>query len=407
MNGGDMGDYWKDFFQMTDILMQSVHAVHAINLDEYINSLRAMLPWLIVYDRNNYGRWLPDFWVMLINLAANQIEFLRANFAQSISGNPYSNMGWDMWIECTMNKGSKLKSGWLSILKNEKQLLVHSKNVNNIAKIRAAHNAAAKCKKPKWKHSECNPKRMQEDEQCVQNIVSCLDEFEAYPFNPDLPTLRTMQSGVPAPQVLVDDFKTAHSDGEERLGIFLEERIYSKNKSIHALVTKMKRKTFVNTSEELHGKQDLKTKTAEMEQIALKSVIDLVERSEIVDLNDLLEHRVVEECTSIFNSNGTYRKIVKSQLTQCFKFVSTDIQGPYTALVDMGMVWRMAVPTTEDRSDDNSKLKWFNYGENVCSIIFSRHTNAERIVCVNDEYDTPYSIKDDERELSTRNGPYP
>ena len=399
VNGSDMADYWKDFIQMTDILMQSVHAIHAINLDEYINSVRAMLPWLIVYDRIFYGRWLPDFWVMLTNLPPNQIEFLRENFAQSISGHPYSNMGWDMWIECTMNKGSKMKSGWLSILKNEKQLLVHSKNANNIARIRAAHNAAANRKKRNWKHTECNPKRMKDDEQCVQNIVACLNEFEAYPFNRDLPTLRTLQSGVPASLVIVNDFKTAYADGEERLGIFLDERIYSKKKSIHTRMTLMKRKTFVNMSEERHEKQVLKAQTAVMEQKALKAVIDLVERSEIVDLNSLFEHRVVEECTSIFNSNGTYRKVVKSQLTQCMTFDSVDIQEPYTALVDMGMVWRMAVPTTEDKLDDNSKLTWLNFGINVCSKILSRHPNAERIICVNDDYDTQHSIKDDEREL--------
>ena len=50
-----------------------------------------------------------------------------------MTGNPYSGMSLDMIIEVTMNKGSKLKSGWLSILKNEKKLLVHSNNCNNIA----------------------------------------------------------------------------------------------------------------------------------------------------------------------------------------------------------------------------------------------------------------------------------
>ena len=80
---------------------------------------------------------------MVLNLPADQFLFLKENFAQSITGNPYSNMAWCMWIETTMNKGSKLKSGWLSVLKNEKQVLVHSRNVNNIARIRTIHNAAA------------------------------------------------------------------------------------------------------------------------------------------------------------------------------------------------------------------------------------------------------------------------
>lgn len=116
---------------------------------------------------------------MLKALPADQVTFLRSNFSQSITGNPYSNIAWDMWIECTMNKGSKMKSGWLSILQNEKQLLVHSRNVNNVAKIRAAHNALANRKDIKRKHKECGPKRMREDEQCVQDLVACMHEFDS------------------------------------------------------------------------------------------------------------------------------------------------------------------------------------------------------------------------------------
>lgn len=400
VNGSDMADYWMDFFLMTDSLMQSVHAVHALNLDEYISSLRTMLPWFIAYDRINYGRWLPDFWAMLITLPANQAEFLRANFPQSITGNPYSNIGWDMWIECTMNKGSKMKSGWLSILKNEKQLRVHSRNVNNLAHVRAVTNATANRKKSKWKHSECIPRRLREDEQCIQNLVSCLTEFEAYPFDPDFPVLRTMQSGVHAPKELIEDFKSGHEDGEKRLVTLMDERVYTKIKSIHARMNQMNRKTFVNLSDDHHTEQDLKGKAAAMEQVALKSVINLVERSEAIDLNDLLEHCVVEECTSIFNSNKTYRKINKSQLIQCLKFDAVHVREPYTALVDMGMVWRMAIPSSENRiRDDDGKLMWSDYAKNVSNIILNRHHNAERIICVNDVYDTQYSIKDDERQL--------
>ncbi|KAL8563863.1 hypothetical protein ACOMHN_034242 [Nucella lapillus] len=81
-------------------------------------------------------------------------------------------MAWDMWIECTMNKGSKMKSGWLSILQNEKQLLVHSRNVNNVARIRTAYNVMANQEHSKRLHEECGPKRMREDEQCVQDLVA-------------------------------------------------------------------------------------------------------------------------------------------------------------------------------------------------------------------------------------------
>ena len=35
---------------MTDALMQNVHAVHICNWEEYVSSLRAMLPWMVAYD---------------------------------------------------------------------------------------------------------------------------------------------------------------------------------------------------------------------------------------------------------------------------------------------------------------------------------------------------------------------
>jgi len=84
---------------MVDELMQNVHAVHICNWDEYVSSLHAMLPWMIAYDNNKYGRLLPDFWAMLATLPLVQVEFLRTDFTQSITGNPYSNLAWDMWIE--------------------------------------------------------------------------------------------------------------------------------------------------------------------------------------------------------------------------------------------------------------------------------------------------------------------
>ena len=230
---------------MVDALMQNVHAVHICNWDEYANSLRTMLPWMVAYDNNKYGRWLPDIWAMLTTLPMDQIEFLLTDFTQSITGNPYSNMAWDMWIECTMNKGSKMKSGWLSILKNEKQLLVHCRNVNQVSRIRAAHNALANRRESKVKHAECSL-RWIEDEQCVQDLVTCLSEFDSFPFDPSSPVLRTLQSAIPASDKMTADFNTAYAAGEEKLSIFLQDRVFSKKTSLHERVPLSKRLTFAN-----------------------------------------------------------------------------------------------------------------------------------------------------------------
>ena len=105
--------------------------------------------------------------------------------------------------------------------------------------------------------------------------------------------------------------------------------------------------------------QELKARAAEMERNALKAVIDLVEVSRV-------HHRDAGTC----------------------------------AVIDIGMIWRMATPTTEDRqTQDGTPYKWSDYAHKVSSIILSCHRNAECIICVNDPYNAPYSTKDDERDL--------
>ena len=75
-----------------------------------------MLPWLQIYDK--YGRWLVEFWLEISSLPEEMTTFMEGLFAQSMTGKPYSCLPLDLWIEMTMNKGSKLKAGWSRILKN-------------------------------------------------------------------------------------------------------------------------------------------------------------------------------------------------------------------------------------------------------------------------------------------------
>ena len=70
-------------------------------------------------------------------LARRKAQHMRDGlFAQSMMGKPYPCLPLDLWIEMTMNKGSKMKAGWLRILKNEQMLLSHVRNANLINRIR-------------------------------------------------------------------------------------------------------------------------------------------------------------------------------------------------------------------------------------------------------------------------------
>ena len=64
---------------------------------------------------------------------------------------------------------------------------------------------------------------MSRDEQAIQDLISCFKGFDCFPFDPVSPTLRTLQSTIPATPELIQDSKKAKQDGEAKLKIFMDE----------------------------------------------------------------------------------------------------------------------------------------------------------------------------------------
>ncbi len=71
---------------------------------------------------------------------------------------------------------------------------------------------------------------MREDEQCVQDLVACMHEFDSLPFDAVSPTL---QSAMPSSDELIADFNSAHAYGEDKLIGILQDRVFSKKTSLH------------------------------------------------------------------------------------------------------------------------------------------------------------------------------
>jgi len=134
---------------------------------------------------------------------------------------------------------------------------------------------------------------------------------------------------------IVADFNSALAAGDKTLTSFSRERVFSKNTSLHASVPLSKQLTFAKEPGAKKPGEEITAIAVQMGRTALKAVINLVEVSQHVDLPKLLEDRVVEECMTLFNSNGTYTETQKSKLIQkqC-----VDIQEPYVAVVDVDMI---------------------------------------------------------------------
>ena len=87
-----------------------------------------------------------------------------------------------------------MKAGWLSILKNSKQLLTNARSPNNINRIWAANQVHSNINKFSHRqHTECTPLRLRTDEEVLQDLLSCFNEFNSNPFDLSSPFLRTLE----------------------------------------------------------------------------------------------------------------------------------------------------------------------------------------------------------------------
>ena len=132
-----MASFWLSYLEMVEILFSHYHSMRDQNWDDYLLSIRLMMPWMSAYDSLHYGRYLPLYWSMMKQLPAERASFMKAGmFTASITGKPFSSLPFDQWIEMTMNKGSKMKGGWIGITQNEEALQTNIKIVNKIAKVK-------------------------------------------------------------------------------------------------------------------------------------------------------------------------------------------------------------------------------------------------------------------------------
>ena len=246
-----------------------------------------------------------------------------------------------------MNKVSRLKSGWLSILKNERQLLAHPGYCNNIASICNAVHCHMGFKKVVYKQTESSPRRVKEDEQVVQDLLKYISEFECFPFDPAASTRRTLESAIPVSDELSEDLKFAYLDGEAKLSKLLEEYVFTKVKSLFDSVPKNKLLAFA--IKEKKGKETStsgkgKVTSGIMESVGMTAIIEIVKKSGLVTLSKKLQYRIT---LSVFNANGTFWKVQNSKLIQKLKRVLV-VPRVYVAIIDLGTLSRMATPTQED-----------------------------------------------------------
>ena len=102
----------------------------------YLLSARLMLLWMAVYDSTNYTRYMSIYWVEMYNLNEDAKSYMEKGlFTASLTELPFSAIPHDQWIEMTVNKGSKMKGGWIGFTKNESMVNIHTHTDESMVNI--------------------------------------------------------------------------------------------------------------------------------------------------------------------------------------------------------------------------------------------------------------------------------
>ena len=234
----------------------------------------------------------------------------------------------------TMNKGSKMKGGWIGFTKNESMVNIHTHSVNDMMQVRYTLHSRASLKSTKQNHAANSKSRLKTDEQKVPDIIACLLEWDVNPWDKDINILRSLESGFLASKVLIADFNSAKNDGEIQIVKYFEERIKSSEKLTTKTIPRNKRYTF-QMPEVGHECKPPK-RTDAMESKASTALIQAAQKSAI-DLEQVMKYRVTDISLPLFNFDGTIRKAMKSKLQECLYFVSENLDSNI-AIIDMGLL---------------------------------------------------------------------
>ena len=62
-------NFWSGYIDMVQLMLLHIRATRTSDWDLHLQTVRLMMPWFFVTDRVNYSRYLPCYWLEMINLA--------------------------------------------------------------------------------------------------------------------------------------------------------------------------------------------------------------------------------------------------------------------------------------------------------------------------------------------------
>ncbi|KAK6168598.1 hypothetical protein SNE40_019797 [Patella caerulea] len=221
--------FWSNYINLVQTVLMFIRATRQSDWTLHLSSLRCMLPWFFSYDRMNYARYAPAYWLEMMRLPISHPEldvnmFKDGNWTVHRQDNsPFSSIACDQAIEETCNGDSKTKGGIVGMTLNrgavQRWILAQPER----AAITRQCEEMSTMDKPHRKRKDLDRSRLKRDEGSICALISTIDSM-INPFdNPG--ELVSISSGVVAGDSITKDLLSSKEKGAQALDLFMQNRL--------------------------------------------------------------------------------------------------------------------------------------------------------------------------------------
>ncbi|XP_071812536.1 uncharacterized protein [Apostichopus japonicus] len=273
--------FWCSYLEMIGNILLFIRATREGDWKLHLATVRVLLPWMFAYDRTNYSRYLPVYWLEMNKLPITNPfihdELVKGHFAvQRQDTHGFAGVACDMTIEQTANRDSKTRGGVKGFSNNQGATNRWIRGHHERALItRQCEEMAGKGEKVS-RRADLTKSRMTRDQNDINNIMSTImsmtNPFDSDP-EADTAELVHLSSGVIASADVCSDLMNAYTKGDEAFINFSKTRLQG-DIYLNKTLSKMKLKTFADVGKatvNMNGKE-----------VALKSDRELLARLIII-----------------------------------------------------------------------------------------------------------------------------
>ena len=227
--------------------MTFIRATREGSWDLHLACIRQFLPWMFAYDRHNYSRYLPVYWLQMLKLPKTHPKahayLSSGNFGVQRTVQQFSICPVDQTIEQTLNRDTKTKGGIVgfSIYKSAVQRWIL--NAHERAAISGlCRKLAGLTNDSQFLSKELGAVRKKRDESDVTKLQNTVKSW-CNPFESS-DQLNSLSSGVVADPSVTNDLLSAKDVGAKAADDFISERLKSSSKGFYDPISKNGLKTF-------------------------------------------------------------------------------------------------------------------------------------------------------------------